>query len=50
MLFLIEYDRSQGEVIAIQEFHDSERKKAENARLDLELRLNHLGIERKLSF
>jgi hypothetical protein len=48
MLFLIEYDRNQGEVVAIQEFHDSARKKAESARLELELRLNRLGIEREV--
>ena len=42
MLFLIEYDRNQGKVVTIREFDDSE--KAENARLELELKLNRLGI------
>ena len=37
MLFLIEYDRSRGEIVTIQRFEDSERHKAEGTRLDLEL-------------
>jgi hypothetical protein len=48
MLFLIEYDRNQGEVVTIKEFDDSEREKAENARLDMELTLNRLGTEREV--
>lgn len=48
MLFLIEYDRNRGEVVTIQEFQDSERKKVEGKRLELELRLNRLGIEREV--
>ena len=46
MLFLIEYDRNQGEVITIQEFDDS--KKAQNARLEMELKLNRLGISHEI--
>lgn len=48
MLFLIEYDRNQGEVVSIQEFQNSDRKNAERARLDLELKLNRDGIEREV--
>ena len=48
MLFLIEYDRNQGEVVTIQEFDGSERENAENARLDMELRLNQLGTKREV--
>lgn len=48
MLFLIEYNRNQGEVVAIQEFGDSERQKAESARLELELELNRLGTEHEV--
>ena len=48
MLFLIEYDRNRGEVVTIQEFQDSERKKVEGERLELELKLNRLGIEREV--
>ena len=48
MLFLIEYDRNQGEVVTIQEFDDSERENAENTRLDMELKLNRLGTEHEV--
>lgn len=48
MLFLIEYDRNRGEVVTIQEFQDSERKKVEGERLELELNLNRLGVEREV--
>ena len=46
MLFLIEYDRNQGQVITIQEFDDSE--KAQNARLEMEIKLNRLGISHEI--
>jgi hypothetical protein len=46
MLFLIEYDRNQGQVLTIQEFDDSE--KAQNARLEMELKLNRLGISHEI--
>jgi hypothetical protein len=48
MLFLIEYDRDRGKVVAIQEFHDSDRNKVEGERLELELKLNRLGVEREV--
>jgi hypothetical protein len=40
MIFLIEYDRSRGEIIKLETFLDSERRVAEDARLELEIRLN----------
>ena len=43
MLFLIEYDRNQGDVVTIREFADSERECAETSRLELELDLNRRG-------
>jgi hypothetical protein len=46
MLFLIEYDRNQGKVVTIQEFDDS--KKAQNARLEMELKLNRIGISHEV--
>jgi len=46
MLFLIEYDRQQGQVVTIEKFDDSE--KAENTRLEMELRLNKLGLEHEV--
>ena len=48
MLFLIEYDRSSGEIVTFREFDDSERRKAEDARLEMELELNRLGTEREV--
>jgi hypothetical protein len=46
MVFLIEYDRDQGEVVTIEEFDEFER--AESARLEMELRLNRRGIEHEV--
>src|SRR5262249_38065420 len=40
MLFLIEYDRNQGRIVALKEFEDSERQQAEDARLEIEIELN----------
>ncbi len=48
MLFLIDYDRVSGSVITIQRFDDSERTAAENARLELELKLNRQGTQREV--
>jgi hypothetical protein len=48
MLFLIEYDRKRGQIVSFQTFDDSERQKAEDLRLELELELNRLGIEREV--
>ena len=43
MIFLIQYDRNQGRVVTFRAFDNSERKKAEDARLEMELELNRLG-------
>ena len=48
MLFLIEYDRQRGSIVTFLEFDDSERQKAEDARLKMELELNKLGTEREV--
>ena len=48
MLFLIEYDRSGGRLVTFRVFDDSERHKAEDTRLELELDLNRLGTEREV--
>jgi CHASE1-domain containing sensor protein len=45
MIFLIEYDRAEGRLVTIERFTDSDRKKAEDARLNLELELNLKGIQ-----
>lgn len=48
MIFLIEYDRSQGEVVRFDAFPDSERRIAEDARLELEIMLNRSAVEHEV--
>ena len=48
MIFLIEYDRKQGQLVTFESFGDSDRKKAEKARLQLELDLNLRGIDNEV--
>lgn len=48
MLFLIEYDRSKGEIVTFREFSNSESGSAEQARLDMELELNRRDVEREV--
>lgn len=40
MIFLIEYDRLAGRIVAFEAFDDSHRSKAEDLRLERELTLN----------
>ena len=48
MIFLIEYDRRSGRVVTFFAYDETSRALADNARLDLELRLNREGIEREV--
>lgn len=48
MVFLIEYDRPQGRIVTFKTFDDLERLRAENTRLDLELKLNRIGINHEV--
>jgi len=48
MVFLIEYERSRGQIVTFKMFQDSERRNAENSRLEMELEHNRLGIEREV--
>lgn len=48
MIFLIEYNRSQGRIITFRAFEDSARREAEDSRLQLELELNRHGTEREV--
>ena len=48
MLFLIEYDRSQGKLISFQSFADAQKDLAEDLRLQLELELNRDRVEREV--
>ncbi len=43
MVFLIEYDRPTGKLVRFQKYEDPERKIAQDARLELELKLNREG-------
>ena len=48
MIFLIEYDRTSGTLVQLRSFDDLEREIAASARLDLELTLQHSGVEREV--
>ncbi|NOT07873.1 MAG: hypothetical protein HOP28_06670 [Gemmatimonadales bacterium] len=48
MLFLIEYDRTSGELISLRSFRNSDRNAAERERLTLELDLNRRQVKREV--
>ena len=48
MIFLIEYDRSRGEIVSLETFSDSERRMAAGARLELEIRLNRDNVDHEV--
>jgi hypothetical protein len=48
MIFLIEYDRPTGKIIALKNFAESQRLKAEKTRVDLELELNRKGVHHEV--
>lgn len=48
MIFLIDYDRSKGEIVTLRSFADSERRDVDDLRLALELRLNQEKIDREV--
>ena len=48
MLFLIEYARSEGQIVSFTEFDYDDANLAANARLELELDLNRRGISREV--
>ena len=48
MIFLIEYDRARGEIVRLEVFHDSERRVAEEARLEMEIGLNRDEVDREV--
>jgi hypothetical protein len=48
VLFLIEYDRNRGRIVKLEVFDDSDRRNAEDSRLEMELALNRLGIEHEV--
>lgn len=48
MIFLIEYDRSRGEIVTFETFSASETRVAGNARLELEIRLNRNNVDHEV--
>jgi hypothetical protein len=48
MIFLIEYNRRQGQIVTFKQFKDSAQIKAEKSRLNLEISLNRLGIHHEV--
>jgi hypothetical protein len=48
MIFLIEYDRARGEIVRLEAFPDSERRAAEEARLEMEIGLNRDEVDREV--
>lgn len=44
MIFLIEYNRSEGRIVTFRSFDDSQRREAENSRLEIELDLNRKEV------
>ncbi len=48
MFFLIEYNRKEGRLVSIESFSDSDRQKAQESRLRLELDLNFRGINNEV--
>ncbi len=48
MLFLIEYNRSEGRIVTFKNFDDAERSKAEQSRLEIELDLNQRKINHEV--
>jgi len=48
MIFLIEYDRTLGQIITFKTFGDPERQVAEESRLEIELGLNRQRVDREV--
>jgi hypothetical protein len=48
MIFLIEYSRQNGKIIQLFEFKDSAQADAENARLNLEMKISNAKIPHEI--
>jgi hypothetical protein len=48
MIFLVEYDRSRGELVSIRPYSDADRRVAESARLERELQLHRAELQREI--
>jgi hypothetical protein len=47
-VFLVQYDRSKGRLVTLQTFDDSERRRADDVRLELEIRLKRQKLEHEV--
>ena len=48
MIFLIEYNRSEGRIVTFRDFDDSQRQEAVESRLEIELELNRKGVDHEV--
>jgi hypothetical protein len=48
MWFLLNYDRQQGVIVTLSTFSDFHREQADEARLNLELKLSRENVEREI--
>ena len=48
MIFLIGYNRSEGHIVTFRDFDDSQRREAEDSRLEIELDLNRKGVDHEV--
>jgi len=48
MIFLIEYNRSEGRIVTFRDFDDSQRREAEDSRLEIELDLKRKGLDHEV--
>ena len=48
MIFLLEYNRPQGQIVTLRSFAESQRREAENQRLEMELTLHRSGVEHEV--
>jgi hypothetical protein len=48
MIFLIEYNRREGRIVATRDFDESQRREAEGLRLEIELDLHRKGVEHEV--
>ena len=48
MIFLIEYNRRKGSLVTFKRFKDSDRLKAQDRQLEIELDLNHRRVDHEV--
>lgn len=48
MIFLLEYNRPQGHIVTFRSFAESQRREAENQRLEMELTLHRSEVEHEV--